>query len=313
MFCGNQVRGCIEVEMYSIASKYVTLLGGCMSEVTLLITKSGIVKLDGKELELAEVKHLTKGVEITLNPLMLIDPYYLTVPKQFEKLHTELLSLVKTQTVLDNLYTHLLSADSIRKKYFVEHDVIPYYIVPYVHNALVMHKACVNYMGMLRKTEIFTRFLMYRADAIVEETGGESVPYNVKNIEQISAEEEKASRKYRLPPMDELKAMNYEMLTMEMAKAEEMMAKPKYIKILKTLRTEKSATKIRKTEKQVMDEAIREERDVQDGEHETVSTTRLAKHQKRKAEQQRKDEERFEKKSKGAAIKQIKPNEEYIG
>jgi hypothetical protein len=59
----------------------------------------------------------------------------------------------------------------------------------------------------------------------------------VKNVDTILMEEEKAERKYRLPASNELKEMNYEMLTLEMAKAEEMMAKPKFIKILKEIKS----------------------------------------------------------------------------
>ena len=269
-----------------------------------------ILEFDGREMESAILTKTKDGFKGEMRFIELVDKDYLSVPREFEKMHIELVTLLKNAKAVDALYNLFTSIDAIRAKHFSEYDVIPYYSVRLVMKILLEHGACRYQNGGLRKTELFTRFLLLRAEMAGMSAFGKGT---LKDVDAILNAEEKSMRRYTLPPMDELKSMSYEMLTMEMAKAEELMAKPKYMKVLKTLRTEKSATKIRKTEKQVMDEAIREERDVQDGEHETVSTTRLAKHQKRKAEQQRKDEERFEKKSKGAAIKQIKPNEEYIG
>jgi hypothetical protein len=85
--------------------------------------------------------------------------------------------------------------------------------------------------------------------------------------------------------------MNYEMLTLEMAKAEEMMAKPKFIKILKEMRLAKAPAKNRKTELQRMKDVIQEEKIDQE---EQAPQTRLAKHQLRKAEKQRQEKIRYE-------------------
>ena len=119
--------------------------------------------------------------------------------------------------------------------------------------------------------------MILRDEMIADMTGGELHTDSVKDVERIKSEEERAERRYRLPPINELKDMNYEMLTLEMAKAEEMMAKPKVIKVLKDLRLAKAPTKSRKTEMEKMKEIIQEEHD----EHEPE--TRLAKHQRRKS------------------------------
>ena len=290
-----------------------------MATIVISITKKGkeaLACIGERELETADITFTKNGsVSLKMNALEVIDPYYLTVPKEFEKLHMELCKVLKTVAEVDKFYRFMLSMDSIRKKNFSDFDLLPYYIVPIVTSALVKHHAFIVQNGTYKKTELFTRFLIYRDETVAEAIGGFAASGKLKNLEQVTAEEERAARKYRLPPMHELKEMNYEMLTMEMAKAEEMMAKPKIIKVLKNLRAAKSATKIRKTEKQVMDEAIREEREAQEEENEPVPMTRLAKHQKRKAEQARKDKVRFEKSNgKGPKVAVVNsPEGEYVG
>lgn len=274
-----------------------------------------IVKIAGREIETANFVPTKTGWILAFNDLEIFDPYYLSVPKEFEALHKELYKILKHIEEVDKLYSFLLSTDSIRKRHFSDLNIMPYYCVPLVTAALLRSHACLMQNGMLKKRETFTRFLIYRDEVIAEATGRNAMGTDtVKDFEKISAEEEKASRKYRLPPMDELKAMNYEMITLEMAKAEELMAKPKYMKVLKNLRTEKSSTKIRKTEKQVMKEAIDEERAA--ALEDVAPVTRLAKHQKRKAEQARKDKARFEKShtnGKAGKVTIASAEGEYVG
>jgi hypothetical protein len=259
------------------------------------MTKRGkevYVAIGDRELETAECTFTKTGVSLAVNDVEVFDPQYLTVPKEFERLHKELRKIIKDARDIERFYNYMLAADSIRKKHFSDHGILPYYLISLVTNALIEHNACVFQNGMLKKKEIFTRFLIYRNEVIAEATGEVAIgKHAVKDLDQILSEEEKAERKYRLPASNELKEMNYEMLTLEMAKAEEMMAKPKFIKILKEMRLAKAPAKNRKTELQRMKDVIQEEKIDQE---EQVPQTRLAKHQQRKAEKQRQEKIRYE-------------------
>lgn len=262
-----------------------------MAKVTLHVTKQGkefVVAIGERELETAEVQTTKTGWVLDINDIEIWDPYYLSVPKEFERLHKDLMSLIKDVAALNRLYTYMLTSDMIRKKHFSDHSIVPYYIIPSMTVALLENNACIMQNGVLKKKERFTRYLILRDEMIADMTGGELHTDSVKDVERIKSEEERAERRYRLPPINELKDMNYEMLTLEMAKAEEMMAKPKVIKVLKDLRLAKAPTKSRKTEMEKMKEIIQEEHD----EHEPE--TRLAKHQRRKSEKAIQEKVRFE-------------------
>jgi hypothetical protein len=248
-----------------------------------------VLTLNGREIESAMVdKRKDGGFDIALRLVELYDEQYLTLPKEFEVMQLDLLKLLKNMDAVNALYECLTTMDLMRPKHFADYDVIPYYATKLVIKILLKYAACRMHNGALRKTERFTQFLLHRAETSGSTVFGKGV---VKNVDTILMEEEKAERKYRLPASNELKEMNYEMLTLEMAKAEEMMAKPKFIKILKEMRLAKAPAKNRKTELQRMKDVIQEEKIDQE---EQAPQTRLAKHQLRKAEKQRQEKIRYE-------------------
>jgi hypothetical protein len=248
-----------------------------------------VLTLNGREIESAMVdKRKDGGFDIALRLVELYDEQYLTLPKEFEVMQLDLLKLLKNMDAVNALYECLTTMDLMRPKHFADYDVIPYYATKLVIKILLKYAACRMHNGALRKTERFTQFLLHRAEMSGSTVFGKGA---VKNVDTILMEEEKAERKYRLPASNELKEMNYEMLTLEMAKAEEMMAKPKFIKILKEMRLAKAPAKNRKTELQRMKDVIQEEKIDQE---EQVPQTRLAKHQQRKAEKQRQEKIRYE-------------------
>lgn len=251
-----------------------------------------VLTLNGREIESAMVdKRKDGGFDIALRLVELYDEQYLTLPKEFEVMQLDLLKLLKNMDAVNALYECLTTMDLMRPKHFADYDVIPYYATKLVIKILLKYAACRMHNGALRKTERFTQFLLHRAEMSGSTVFGKGA---VKNVDTILMEEEKAERKYRLPASNELKEMNYEMLTLEMAKAEEMMAKPKFIKILKEMRLAKAPVKNRKTEMERMKEVIRDEQHEKDVTNGDVPQTRLAKHQQRKAEKQRQEKIRYE-------------------
>lgn len=270
-------------------------MAGKSLEVTLHIVKQSgeyVLKLDDREIESAMVdKRKDGGFDIALRLVELYDEQYLTLPKEFEVMQLDLLKLLKNMDAVNALYECLTTMDLMRPKHFADYDVIPYYATKLVIKILLKYAACRMHNGALRKTERFTQFLLHRAEMSGSTVFGKGA---VKNVDTILMEEEKAERKYRLPASNELKEMNYEMLTLEMAKAEEMMAKPKFIKILKEMRLAKAPVKNRKTEMERMKEVIRDEQHEKDVTNGDVPQTRLAKHQQRKAEKQRQEKIRYE-------------------
>jgi len=279
------------MELHSVA---YTLHGGCMAVKTQHTVMLRVQKQDGeyvmtigdREIETAEIsKRKDGGFDITVRLVELYDEQYLTLPRDFEPLQEDLMKLLKSMDAINALYESLTTMDLMRPKHFADYDVVPYYATKLVIKVLLKHAACRMHNGALRKTERFTQFLLHRAEMSGSPVFGKGA---VKNVDTILMEEEKAERKYRLPNINELKEMSYEMLTLEMAKAEEMMAKPKVIKVLKDLRLAKAPTKSRKTEMEKMKEIIQEEHDEREPE------TRLAKHQRRKSEKAIQEKVRFE-------------------
>lgn len=247
-----------------------------------------ILELDGREIESAILAKTKDGYKGEARFIELLDKDYLSVPKAFEQMHIALVTLLKNIKAVDELYDLFATTDAVRQKHFSDYDVIPYYAARMVMQILRKYAACRTQNGALKKTELFTRFLLLRAEMSGASIFGKGV---LKDVDAILNAEEKASFKYRLPSRDELITMNYELLTLEMAKAEELMAKPKFIKILKELRLAKAPVKSRKTERQQLQEIITEEQDEQ---REHGAQTRLAKHQQKKSIKQRQIKEQYD-------------------
>lgn len=241
-----------------------------------LTIKKGKVFANGREIEGAEVKGTLSGAIEFDNKLELIDPLYLSVPKQFAKLHVDLLAVLKDIDRLDAFYNFMMRTDGIRRKSFVEQGNVPFYMVPTIICLLTQHGAVNSNNGLLKKVELFTRFLMHRRDLMIDE----SVDLQrLKSMDAIQREEEKREKRYIMPSLEELKAMSYEMLTDEIVRAEQLVAKSKIVRQLKEMR---QAKKLRsnKTEKDRMMDAIKEDRiEAEEFDH---SQTRAAKHHKRK-------------------------------
>lgn len=245
--------------------------------------KKGQLFIDGREIETYESTGPTKG-EIG-KPLELIDQYYYTVPKEYEKLHAELFAILKGVERVNELYEFLLRNDGFRKKAFVNPFNAPYYQVDSLVAVLTKYRALNSLNGVFKKVELFTRYLMLRFETIE----GNTEMLNVKHAEEIQKEESREKKKYSMPPMEELKAMNYEMLTEEIRKAETLFARKKYIKMLTDIRRAKLKAKSQgKTEKDRVMEAVREEREAREHDESNddahdFSNTRAAKAAKRKA------------------------------
>lgn len=275
-----------------------------MYTITIKKVKGGYdLYMGERALDSGVFKETKTGYELTMRRIELFDEAHLSVPIEFEEMHIQLFKVIGSIEKLNKLYRVLMSIDNIRQKYFKEYDIAPYFLYGEISRLLLEHGACMLVRGTLQKTELFSRFLMLREDTLNEHsTLGKG---EVKSVNEIMKEQADAERKYQLPPMDELNAMSYEMITLEIARAEERMAKPRFMKILKDKRQEKTPVKVKKTDMQVLKEVLAEDAG------QAQPKTRLAAHQKRKAAKQQKEDRKYAKpiKAKVAAVAQ---DEEYI-
>ena len=278
---------------------------GSLITITVKKVKGGHdLYIGERALDSGSYKETKTGCEVTVRSIEIFDSEHLSVPKDFEQMHQELFQVIGSIGNLNKLYRMLMAIDHIRQKYFKEYDIAPYYLYGEISRILLDHGACMFVRGTLQKTELFSRFLMLREEMLDEHsTVGKSA---VKSVNKIVEEQEKAGRTYQLPSVEDLQAMSYEMITLEIAQAEERLAKPRIIKILKDKRREKTPDKSKKSDTQMLKEVLAEDAAVAE------PLTKLAVHQKKKEAKLRKEDAKYRKPTPRVKVAAIAKDEEYL-
>ena len=245
-----------------------------------MTVKKGKVNVNGRECEDVDIKGTMNGSITWPSVLAILDEHYLTVPKEYEKMHVELFAIFKDMAKVNELYDYLLRTDGFRKKSMVVMGDIPFYIVDSLLAILSKHRAMSNVNGLFRKVEKFTRFLLLRSEEMHGEAASEM---KLKDTSTIMREEERDARKYSPPTLDEIKNMSYEMLTDEIAKAKSMFARKRVMDLLIEARKLKLRAKVQKKSEheRMMDIARETDQDV-DEDVPDFSHTKAAKGARRK-------------------------------